>query len=133
MKIKHIILDANILIKNYNFDSEDLVQLIKMKDFFGAKLCLPRVVYDECIGNYSKDINECHNSLKSSFLKYRNVLVDIKKTKFDSEIILSSLSGMSVYYKATLDQFISNNSIDIIEYPNISHQKVVNKIYKGTL
>ncbi|WP_025523565.1 PIN domain-containing protein [Vibrio parahaemolyticus] len=133
MKIKHIILDANILIKNYNFDSEDLVQLIKMKDFFGAKLCLPRVVYDECIGNYSKDINECHNSLKSSFLKYRNVLVDIKKTKFDSETILSSLSGMSVYYKTTLDQFISNNSIDIIEYPNVSHQKVVNKIYKGTL
>ena len=58
MKINHIVLDANILIKNYNFDSEDLIQLIKMKDFFGAKLCLPRVVYDECVGNYEQDINE---------------------------------------------------------------------------
>lgn len=104
-----------------------------MKDFFGAKLCLPKVVYDECIGNYSKDINECHNLLKSSFLRYRNVLVDIKKTKFETESILASLSEMSVYYKMALDLFISNNSIELIDYPSISHQDVVNKIYKRTL
>ncbi|MDH0345722.1 PIN domain-containing protein [Aeromonas dhakensis] len=133
MKIKYIVLDANILIKNYNFDSEDLIQLIKMKDFFGAKLCLPKVVYDECIGNYSKDINECHNSLKSSLLKYKNVLVDIKKTKFETENILNSLSKMSVYYKTALDLFIKNNNIELIDYPNVSHQDVVNKIYKRTL
>ena len=133
MNIKHIVLDANILVKNYNFNSEDLVQLIKLKDFFGAKLYLPKVVKDECIGNYENEAKELRFSIKSHFSKYKKILVDIEKTKFDEGLLIDSLSHLSEYYKPRLEQFIINNNIDILDYPSISHEHIVERIYAGKI
>jgi hypothetical protein len=133
MNIKHIIIDANILIKKYNFDSAELIKLVKLKDYFDLNLHLPKVVYDECIGNYKEDADECYVSLSKSLRKFQTILVNIEKTKFDSDGLLKSLQSLSIYYQPKLDSFLSKNNINILPYPNVKHEEVVKKIYDKTL
>lgn len=133
MDIKNIVVDSNFLIKDYNLNSHETAQLIKIKDYYKVDLVLPDVVYDECIGNYRKDSLEAHAAIAADIEKYKKLLVDISKTKFDHAELMAGLSKLSDYYKPKLDRFIQNNNIKKIPYPNISHRAVVAKMYQGAL
>lgn len=133
MNIKNIIIDANILIKNYNFSNDEIIQLIKLKNFFNIQLCLPKVVYDECIGNYKEDIRANQLSLKQNISKYKKLLVDNRKTKIDDATLLYDPQKLLALYNLKLDEFISKNKIIIIPYPKISHEDVVKCMYSKKL
>lgn len=133
MNIKNIVVDSNFLMKDYNLNSHETAQLIKIKDYYKLKLILPDVVYDECLGNYKKDSLEAHAAIAANIEKYKKFLVDIKKTEFDHAELMTGLARLSDYYKPRLDKFIKNNNIQKIPYPKISHRSVVKKMYQGAL
>lgn len=125
--------DSNFLIKDYNLNSHETAQLIKIKDYYKLSLIMPDVVYDECIGNYRKDSLEARAAIAADIEKYKKLLVNIKKTKFDHAELMSELSKLSDYYKPKLDKFIKNNGIKKLAYPNISHRSIVKEMYQGSL
>lgn len=133
MDIKNIVVDSNFLIKDYNLNSHETAQLIKIKDYYKLNLVLPEVVYDECLGNYKKDSLEAHAAIAADIEKYKKLLVNIKKTKFDHAGLMAGLSKLSDYYKPKLDKFIKNNNIKKLPYPTISHRSIVEKMYQGAL
>lgn len=133
MEIKNVVVDSNFLIKDYNLNSHETAQLIKIKDYYKLNLIMPDVVYDECIGNYRKDSLEARTAIAADIEKYKKLLVNIKKTKFDHTELISELSKLSDYYKPKLDKFIKNNSIKKLPYPNVSHRSIVDEMYQGSL
>lgn len=133
MEIKSVVIDSNFLIKDYNLNSHETAQLIKIKDYYKLSLIMPDVVYDECIGNYRKDSLEARAAIAADIEKYKKLLVSIKKTKFDHSDLISELSKLSDYYKPKLDKFIKNNGIKKLPYPNISHRSIVDEMYQGSL
>ncbi|WP_159266049.1 PIN domain-containing protein [Pseudomonas monteilii] len=132
LDIRNIVVDTNFLVKDYNLNSHDTAKLIKIKDYYKLKLILPEIVYDECLSNYKKHSNEAHAAIVANIEKYKKILVNIKKTEFDHDELMTGLADLSKYYKPKLDGFITNNEIEKISYPSICHRTVVKKMYDGT-
>lgn len=131
MKIDAIVVDANLIVKKYNTFISGLSKVIQVKDFFNIELCLPKVVYDECLGNYNNDIKECDALLIDAVNKYQKTLIDIYRTKVDIEKIMNDFKGKGVFFDIKLNKFIEDNNVKIIDYPEVSHSEVVSSIYEG--
>jgi hypothetical protein len=130
MKTSHIVFDTNILLKDHRFSNRDLTKLIKTKKMYDFEICLPQIVYDELVGNFSDDF-----SLKLSHLaKSIDEINRFTSTRgeLDRTEILKKFSKSTLRYKTRLDKFIKDNKIIVLPYSNILHRDVVKKMYDGS-
>ena len=131
MKTTHVVLDTNILLKDHRLSNRDLTKLIKTKKLYGFEICLPQIVYDELIGNFSHDFTLKLSHLVKSIDEINRFTS--ARGQIDRTEILKRLSKSTFRYRARLDKFIKNNKIILIPYSNISHRDVVEKMYSGSL
>lgn len=133
MQLETIVLDTNILTKDYNLRSNDLNQVIRIKDFLSVELCIPEVVYDECIYRYNNDIDDKLEAVLGDFINIEKMSLDIRKNKFNKEIISNNISLRKEQYKRRLDSYIAENKITILKYPVTSHKLIVKRMYDGII
>ncbi|HDF2363269.1 TPA: DUF4935 domain-containing protein [Morganella morganii] len=133
LKIKNIVLDSNFLIRDFKLSSKDTVQLIKLKDYHKINLLIPSVVYDECIENYSREIDKIRSEILSSLKNYNRKVVDVVKAKIDEGKITEIIGEGENYYIPVINTFIGNNNIEKIPYPNIGHREIVMRMYERKL
>jgi hypothetical protein len=128
----YIILDSNILLKDLELNNEHLRNLICFMDLMGLKIAITQITLDECFGNFK--INICRESneiistyKKSRYLYYKN---DKKKfvKKYDESLSLNA-NAMYQMYQKNVREFITNNNIEIIDYPNVAHENIIKRIY----
>lgn len=128
MRIQSVILDTNILLKDYKLSGYELRKLIKTKELYSIELCIPEIVKDECIGNFIADYKtRIHNLDKS--INEINELADSNSCIAKTNINKKTNSFVNKY-KARLNKFIKDNNIQIIKYPQVTHKTVVGKMYE---
>ncbi|MER0499539.1 PIN domain-containing protein [Aeromonas hydrophila] len=128
--IKYLVLDTNVIYRDFDFRSNDLRKLIKLCSLFDVQICIPEVVIDECLFQYEKEFIEALNSLEKSFLSMKRVLLDKHINKIEHEKITKEIHGRKALYSKQLDDFIKSKSIRILPYCNVSHKDVVKRIYE---
>lgn len=128
MHTHSVILDANILIRDYKLIGNEIRKLIKTKDLYSFRLCIPEVVYDECIGNYAKESRVRIEKLMRSIDDINEMISSSEQIK--KETIEKKLKQCVSKYKKRLLELVNKNNITLLQYPMISHKDVVNKIYE---
>ncbi|WP_073586679.1 PIN domain-containing protein [Vibrio quintilis] len=129
MMIKNLILDTNILHKDYDFRSKDLRKIIKICSLYKVNVCIPQIVIDECLGQYRKAFKTAIGNLETSKRDITRLLNDRYINNFPFDKLIKVVSTREEYYSKVLSDFINDKSIDVIPYCKISHQDVVNKMY----
>lgn len=128
MRIHSVILDANILIRDYKFNGREIRKLTKTKNLYSFSLCIPEVVYDECIGNYVADSRSRIEKLIKAVEEVNEIIPNGDRIKKD--VIERRLKGCAEKYRKRLNKLISANKITILKYPKISHKHVVGRMYE---
>lgn len=127
MKFHAVVIDANILIRDYPLRGNALQKMVKTKKFYALEICIPEVVRDECIGNYAQGVEAASKEL--------TILSD----KFDRLDLQGALGKNSASkklgsscrkYERRLDEFISSNDVVLLPYPAVKHKSVVERMYQ---
>ncbi|MCP1598992.1 rRNA-processing protein FCF1 [Aeromonas caviae] len=125
----NIILDTNILHKDYNLRSNDLKKIVKIAGIYKTNICIPQIVIDECLGQYTKEFNKTLRELSDIQAKLSRILLDKKANEVAFDKLLSSIKKKESEYKTWLESFIKDKRINIVPYSSVSHQNIVNAIY----
>ncbi len=127
--IKKLILDTNILFKDYDFRSKDLRKIVKICSLYKVDVCIPQVVIDECLGQYKKAFDIAVGNLETAKKDITRVLNDRYINSFPFDELIRGVSKREEIYSKVLIDFINNKLIEVIPYSSISHQDVVKKMY----
>lgn len=128
MRIHSVILDANTLIRDYKLSGREIRKLTKTKDLYSFKLCIPEVVYDECVGNYIAESKSRHEELSKTIDKTNEILPI--RDQINKEAIERKLKNSIKRYRNRLNKLIKSNNIILLKYPKISHKDVVKRMYE---
>lgn len=128
VRIQSVILDTNILFRDFKLSGYDLRKLIKTKDLYSFDLCIPEVVQDECIGNYIAESKLRSERLVKAINEINELLPNRDRVK--SEIIDRKTNDCVKKYKSRLKRFIKDNKINLLSYPEVSHKDIVGKMYE---
>ncbi|MEL0659484.1 PIN domain-containing protein [Psychromonas arctica] len=129
--IKYLVLDTNILHKDYDFRSKDLRKLIKLCSLYNVRVCIPQVVIDECLGQYDKEFSKALTGLKNAKKDVNRILNDKYINRFPFEEFINGISQRKSIYSGVLKEFIKEKSIDILPYCQVPHQEVVKRMYNS--
>lgn len=129
--IKYLVLDTNILYKDYDFRSNDLRKLIKLCSLYQVKVCIPQIVIDECLGQYRKEFKKALDSFNTSCNNISRILGDKYINKFPVEDFKKFVTQRESLYPAAFKKFIEDKSIEVMPYCDISHQDIVNRMYNS--
>lgn len=128
MQINHIVIDTNVIIQSYRFNNKDLLKLIKTRKLYKFEIYIPKVVYDESIGNFKDSSKNQYLELEKSIDNANKLLS--KESEINKSSILKKISKSDIYFKKRFDKFISENKIKLLPYPKISHQDIVGRMYE---
>ncbi|WP_024682762.1 PIN domain-containing protein [Pseudomonas syringae] len=127
MKFQAVIIDSNFLIRDYPLRGNALQKLVKTKKFYALEICIPEVVRDECIGNFTKDAAIASKELVglSDKLDRIGLLGVLNKNMVAKQLDLSRQK-----YARRLHKFITDNDVRLLPYPSVTHKDVVERIYE---
>lgn len=128
MKIHSVIIDSNFLIRDYKLSSYFIKKLIKTKKFYCVQVCIPEIVYDECIGNYEHTVIDNKAALNQAADKFN--AIGLEGDLINKKNINKKLDSYIKKYQTNLKNFIKLNDISLLKYPKTSHQDIVKRIYK---
>lgn len=128
VRIQSVILDTNILFRDFKLSGYELRKLIKTKDLYSFDLCIPEVVHDECIGNYIAESKLRSERLDKAINEINELLPNGDRIK--NEIIDRKTNSCVKKYKSRLRRFIKDNKINLLSYPEVSHKDIVGKMYE---
>lgn len=127
MKFHAVVIDANILIRDYSLCGYDLQKIVKTKDFYGLQVCIPEVVRDECVGNYAKDVE----AVSKEFMTASDHLDKLGlQGVMNKGTVAKRLDGARNKYARQLGAFIQDNGVVVLPYPDIEHKAVVERMYR---
>ncbi|MCO8166237.1 PIN domain-containing protein [Pseudomonas sp. 21LCFQ02] len=125
MKFKAIVIDANILIKNYALTSHYLHKLVKTRKFYELDIFIPEVVFDECIGNYEESLTDAKEKLDRIYKSFDLLGLNGILNKNSAA---KKLDNSHKKYPARLNKFIKENNITILPYPSVKHKHIVERM-----
>ena len=119
-----IVLDTNILHNAFFLNKADLISISKTARENKIQILLPEVVLKEFINQYKKELKKLRNSIDEISSKSSKLLLDFTlSTNLTKELIDMKIS----LYPDTLRSRLNDLGIEIIPYPLISHEKVVER------
>jgi len=119
----HIILDTNILRKDFALTGTDFKILFHgYKPLFG-RIIIPEVVLDEVITLYREEINDVYNSIKDKRHYLSRILVSGSINKLEEFDVLRE----SELYKQYLMDVFKKANVTIHPYPEVSHKTIVSR------
>lgn len=118
-----IIFDTNLFWDKYNLDSPILGTTLNFcfseEDY---QFVLPKIIKDEILNNYRKQLQKRYSRIKGDIAWYNKFTVRsenfLNEQKFEQDLIS---------YREFLDSLIKSNQILELEYPNHSHQSIVER------
>lgn len=119
-----IILDSNIIHKDYHLTGTRIITLSESVTKLGYEVMIPEVVVDEIESQYRSELIETYSNFKTSIKRLQS-LVDFRaydQVDLD-EILEEKMSSFYNEYVARLKQL----GIRILPYPKTSHKHLVSK------
>lgn len=122
-----VTIDTNIIVGDYNFKSPKFSIFFDSLTLIPATLHIPEIVIDETVNKYKEfltlKVHDIERNLKD-LAKIFGIHRDITKINIDVEVLK--------YRDFLLDTFKKYNA-EIIAYPEISHKKIVERIFDKKL
>lgn len=116
----YVILDTNIIHRDYFFRSKSIIALFSYLNTCGHKLLLPRTVIGELESHYKQELDEINNEVRKIRSNY-NILSLNKKPGY----VDASLKAKE--YKSFIHGFVRDKKIVILENDEKNFQKIINK------
>jgi PIN domain len=127
MKFQAVVIDANFLMRDYPLRGNALQKIVKTKDFYGLEICVPEVVRDECIGNFTKDVGVAGKELASLSDKLDKLGLNRALSR---SAVAKQLDSSHQKYVRRLDKFIASSGIKLLPYPSVAHKNIVERMYQ---
>lgn len=120
------ILDANIIISDYRFNSTDSRVLLESSKKGNIDLYVPEIVLDEVFNKFEERLFEA----KSKIDKELSVIKKTTNTEIKDEIDENFIKRKVDEYKDYIHKLFDDNKVNVLEYPNIPHKQIVFKAIK---
>ncbi|WP_162160627.1 PIN domain-containing protein [Paenibacillus gorillae] len=128
----YVILDSNILLQDLELNNEQLKKLVWFMDLMGLKIAITQITLDECFGNFKINSNREINEVISAYKKSRNLYYNKDRKKSIQTIeegLRSDANARHQLYQQNVREFIANHNIEIIDYPKVAHESIIQRIY----
>lgn len=120
-----VTLDTNILVQDYwlqNFSSKLFLDGLKHASI---TLYIPEIVIDEIVNKFKEQLTEKYNN----YLKNEKELNKILR-KENNTLLSINIDKETKEYKTYLMNKLKSIKCSILPYPDIAHQKIVNRIFE---
>lgn len=128
MKFQAVVIDTNFLMRDYLLSGNALRKVVKTKSFYVLEICIPEVVRDECIGNFTKEVGAAGKELASLSDKLDKLGL---YRALSRGTVAKQLDSASRKYVRGLDEFIASNGVTLLPYLSITHKNVVERMYQN--
>jgi predicted nucleic acid-binding protein len=120
--MKYVLLDTNIFVSDFWMKGNEFKIFLNNFNAISDKLVIPKVIYEEVLSQYKKKTELA----KSNLSKYNNELNKYLKNKLDIEKIIDK-GLVTSDYKTFFDSKLKEFNVEILDYPNVSHQNIAKK------
>ncbi|MFN9472266.1 PIN domain-containing protein [Acidovorax sp.] len=124
-EISTVVIDANILIKNWHFSGKGINRLMRIKDIYNLDICITAVALEEIIGNYAIQYNEALNVANKALAE----LDKFGAQKINGDKLKDSTKAKKLFTNR-IKKFLKTNDIITIDYPKTSHAEIIQAIYQ---
>ncbi len=119
-----IVIDTNVIHKDFFLQNAQIINLCETAKKCGIKVFIPQVVIDEVINHYREKIEDA----RSNFEKAKGGLSFFYPNEnIEDYFTVEKTAQLLEDYKIDLDKRLSELDIQIIPYPDISHEKLVKR------
>lgn len=118
-----IIIDTNIINKDYKLHGKYIVTLSGAAAKLGYDVCVPEVVVDEIVSHYKDELLEAHDTYNKGVSKLKKLLPEMPKSIISELIVEDQLQKFREQYEGELQA----KNIKILPYPNVDHKSIVAK------
>ena len=118
-----IIIDTNIINKDYKLHGKYIVTLSGAAAKLGYDVCVPEVVVDEIVSHYKDELSEAHDTYLKGVSKLKKLLPEMPKSMISEGTVEDQLQKFRVQYEVELQA----KNIKILPYPNVAHKSIVAK------
>lgn len=120
------ILDANIIIADFRFNSTDSRVLLESSKRGDIDLYVPEIVLDEVFNKFEERLVEA----KSKIDKELSIVRKMTNIESHNEIDENFINKGIVEYKEFVHKLFNENKVNILGYPNTPHKQIVFKAIK---
>jgi predicted nucleic acid-binding protein len=120
------VLDANIIIADFRFNSTDSKILLESSKKGNIDLYVPEIVLDEVFNKFEERLAEAQSKTD----KELSVIKKITNTKVKNKINEDFIDEKVTEYKKYIYNLFDKNNVEILKYPNVPHKKIVYKAIK---
>lgn len=124
-----ITIDSNIFIKDFWLSSISSKMFLGNFNLIPGRIVISKIVIDEVINKFEESVTERIHKVNTLEKELDRLLNTNKKHENQSE---PRLKNAVQNYTEFLNDFIETNSITLLEYPEISHQDVIQRILERT-
>ena len=118
-----IIIDTNIINKDYKLHGKYIVTLSGAAAKLGYDVCVPEVVVDEIVSHYKDELLEAHDTYNKGVSKLKKLLPEMPKSIISELTVEDQLQKFREQYEGELQA----KNIKILPYPNVDHKSIVAK------
>lgn len=118
-----IIIDTNIINKDYKLHGKYIVTLSGAAAKLGYDVCVPEVVVDEIVSHYKDELLEAHDTYNKGVSKLKKLLLEMPKSIISELTVEDQLQKFREQYEGELQA----KNIKILPYPNVDHKSIVAK------
>lgn len=118
-----IIIDTNIINKDYKLHGKYIVTLSGAAAKLGYDVCVPEVVVDEIVSHYKDELLEAHDTYNEGVSKLKKLLPEMPKSIISELTVEDQLQKFREQYEGELQA----KNIKILPYPNVDHKSIVAK------
>jgi len=120
------VLDANIIISDFRFNSPDSKILLEASKKGNIDLYVPEIVMDEVYNKFEERLTEA----KSKIDKELGIIKKLTDSVLKEAVSTRSIRQNAKEYKAYIEKVFKDNNVKLLAYPKTPHKKIVRKAIK---
>nr|WP_121271687.1 PIN domain-containing protein [Pedobacter schmidteae] len=118
-----VVLDANIIIADFNMSSPGFLIILASAKKGDIELHVPDVVLDEVFNKFRQRLEKSQSDISSEIGKFNKLARTELECEITSELVVSSCTE----YESYIRKIIEDNNVHITPYPETSHKYLAKK------
>jgi hypothetical protein len=115
-----VVLDSSVLYRDYKLSSASLQGLLRVAALGKATVFLPGVAFDELLHQHAEAYDQTRKQLEETLERFRHM--SVVNVPF-------SFPASKRPYSDLLRRLLEHSGIKLLDYPKITHQKMVQRFY----
>ena len=117
-----IVIDTSVLHDDYELAKAPLRELLNIAKLCGARVLLPRVVFDKHVSHFERDYQKYRSQTEAALDKLSQLpLVDVPDVH---------IPEVTVAYSDSLQVIAQERGIEFLDYPRVTHQNILRRFFQ---